>query len=204
MGDGDMGVGGDEEAQGFIGPLLCVGDADAGGAGDLGWGDGRAALDGEVRALGEVLSVEVAGDVEGLAELGGTGGEVGIAKAVGGDFAGAVSAHEVETFGGLQGADETGGGDVGSLGDDVAAEVHAVGEVDVGGAAVEVHAVVARGVVVVVGVGGAIGCAEVGFGFDDGSGGASAVLEMADEGFSEQGAGDGDGVAAIEASGESG
>ncbi len=55
---------------------------------------------------------------------------------------------------------------------------------------------------VVVGVCGAVGCAEIGLGFDDATGEGLAGWERAREGLAEQGAGDGYGVASVEASGE--
>jgi hypothetical protein len=117
---------------------------------------------------------------EGLAELGG-------AAAEGSRLSGCASlAHGVDAFDGLEGADEDGDGLVGFPADDVEAVVHAIGEVDVGGARGCVHGLVAGCAPGAEAVGGAVADAEVGLGLDDEPGEARAVGEDADEEGAEQ------------------
>lgn len=86
----------------------------------------------------------------------------------------------------LEGTDEDGGGFVDLAGDDVEAEVHAVGEVDVGSASASVHGFVARSAPTGVGVGGTVLDADVGFGFDDAADEECAVVESACESAAEE------------------
>jgi hypothetical protein len=99
---------------------------------------------------------------------------------------GAVPSHRVETLCGFEGAHKDRDGLVGLAADDVEAEVHAVGEVDVGGARLMVHRLVARSAASVETVAAAVADAEVGLDLDDATGEACAIGKNTDEGGAEQ------------------
>jgi hypothetical protein len=178
-------------------PRAGVADADAAGEDDE-W-RGCARDEEEARVGDEVEPVVVAGESEGLAQFAGARAEVGVpwvGKAVGGP----VTAHDVEPVGGFEGAYEDGDRFVGLAADDIEAEVHAVGEVDVGGAGGSVHGLVAWRAASGETVAAAVVDAEVGLDLDDASGEACAVGEDADEGGTEEARGEevwreGEGVA---------
>lgn len=112
--------------------------------------------------------------------------------------------HGFGAIDGFQGSNEDGDGFVGFAADDVAAEVHAVGEVDVERAAMHVHGFVLGSASTLVGVAAGVFDADVGLSFDDGAGEAGAVGEDADEDAAEEIAGDGLGEAGVEGAGEAG
>jgi hypothetical protein len=95
----------------------------------------------------------------------------------------AATLHLLDTFQGLQGADQDAAAGSRGLGADVEHEVVAVGEIDVGVATAEKHGAIARGGSAKV-VRGRI-ARRVGFGFDDPAAKAAA-REFADDDFADQ------------------
>lgn len=150
-----------------------MGDADAGGD-ENGFGRRRGVEDLQGR-LPEGMTVETAVDAEHFRET-----------------AGAVEAAR-ERGERTEGAEENAAGSTGGFGDDVEALVDAVAQIDVGAAGGTEQDAGAGGEAAA-GVSGEVGGAEVGLYFDDAPG-AFAV----DESFAEEGAGDRNGVAGIEA-----
>ena len=153
------------------------------------------------RPIGAVANADAGGDRDfGGAEAGVVDGE-GAFRVKDGE--GVVGAGDTEVASEAAGAGDAGnaadedaaGGAVG-LGDEVETFVHAVDEVDVGPAGRAVDDLCAGGDAAG-GVGGFVVRAEVGFDFDDGGGEGAA-----DEEFAEEVAGDGDGVAGVEAFGK--
>lgn len=133
--------------------------------------------------MSEIGAVERAINGERPAEFPGAAAEVG-------DFQRCAAlrrrsrskrAHGFDFFDGFERAHEHGHGFVELAADDVEAVVHAVSEVDVGGAGLRVHRFVAFGPSAVVGVAGAVVYADVGLGLDYAAREAGAVGEDPDE-----------------------
>ena len=191
----DEGVAIDDEAEGVFDGFA---DADAGsGADEIGFEAvvkdlQRGGAAGDVEAV-----VGGAGDVEGLTEASGAGGEQA-RRGAGRQLA--QAGHGVEACDGLKGADEDAAGVSIGLAGDVQAVVHPVDEVDVGEAGGAEEDGVAGGLAVI-GVGGGVVEAEVGFDLDDASSEGLAVPTACDE-FAEETAGHDVGRVEVEASGQ--
>jgi hypothetical protein len=153
-----------------------LGDADAGGD-ENGFGRRRGVEDLQ-RRLPKGMTVETAVDAEGFCQTAGT-----------------VEAAR-ERGERAEGAEEDAAGSTGGFGDDVEALVDAVAEIDVG-AAGRAEQDAGAGGEAAAGVSGKVGGAKVGLYFDDAPGSLAV-----DERFAEEGAGDRNGVAGIEAFGK--
>lgn len=166
----DIFVLGNKPSEMFLGPFAGIGDADACVGGDLIVRYGLGAFDEEVWALAQVDACKGFVNSEGFAEFGGAVAEVAGFERPIGVFACAVSGHVVEPFGGFECPDEDGMREVDLSCGDIHAVMHAIGEVDIGGAWSGVHGLGALGAAVLMGMGRLVLGSEVGFSFDDDAG----------------------------------
>jgi hypothetical protein len=180
--DAEVGAVAGEEAPGVVDGLADA-DADVGDdfVGDGGWLDEAAAGGAAFACHGEAVMAAV--DAEGEGKLAGAGAEFVEFFAV------AALLHFLDAAGGLEGADEDEAVLGAAFDEEVEEPVHAVVEIDVGGAGrvffYELAGAGAGG-----GVGGEIAFHGVGFGFDDDAGAA-----FPDELDADEVAGDGEDVA---------
>ncbi len=184
----DMLIVGDKPAQMLLGPFAGIGDTDSRVGCDLIVRYGSSALEEEVLALAHVDPGERFVDGEGLAEFGRAVAKIALLHGAFGVFAGAVSEHGFDALGGFEGPDEDGVREVDFAGGNIHAVVHAVGEVDIGGAGRSVHGLGSFSAAAFMGVSGFVFWTEIGLGFDDDACEACAVGEDADEPGTEEGA----------------
>src|SRR6185369_10816966 len=174
------GIAPDPEAPRHRRPSLRVVDADARAAGDC---RARqcllAALDPHARPE-EVGGVERAIDAEGLAELARAVRQLAIGRRA------TALAHERHALDGLERTDEDGMWDVRDARDHVELMVHAVDEVDVGGAADAVHRLGPPGAAAAIGMRGAVRGPAIRLGLDDGACDTGAIRGGHDEALAEE------------------
>lgn len=191
------------ESSGRGGPFARVPDPDSGPPRDpaIVYRLARRNLNTDGDARDQVQPVMGPIESEGFAEVARAAAELLVADRPGqsGAWARAIGSHGFDAVDRLQSTEEDRDGLIWLAADDVGAVVHAVGEVDIEGAGLGVHGLVAWRPPSSEGVRGAIVDAEVGLGLDDGGAENFARIERADKRRAEQGAGEGHGIAREEA-----
>lgn len=94
--------------------------------------------------------------------------------------------HGIQALGWLESADEHRDGFVELATDDIQAMMHAIGEVDIGGARLGIHGLIPLCAFATKGMGSLVDHAKVGFGLDDGSSQALAIIEHAHDGLAQE------------------